>query len=82
METYIKNYQYILDKTKVLQLPPDAWKFTADDNSMYTNIDTEHATYVISWWLDELAANSQLPNNFPLEAVKVAMTLIMKNNVF
>ena len=47
---------------------------------MYTYIDTKHAIKVISWWLNKL--NAQLPNNFPLEAVKAAMKLIMKNNVF
>ncbi|KAL7523901.1 hypothetical protein ACHAWF_000737 [Thalassiosira exigua] len=47
---------------------------------MYTNIDTDHAIYVIGTWLDALG--NQLPSGFPLEAVKEAMELIMKNNIF
>jgi len=49
---------------------------------MYTNILTDHALEVISWWLDNLYLTNQLPEGFPLEAVKKAMKLIMKNNIF
>ena len=49
---------------------------------MYTNIDTDHAIKVISEWLDSLNLNNQLPANFPLEAVKEAMVLVIKNNIF
>ena len=47
---------------------------------MYNNIDTDHAIQVISWWLDEL--EPELPNSFPMEAVKYAMKIIMRNNIF
>ena len=45
---------------------------------MYTNIDTAHAIQVIGLWLNSL----QLPEGFPLEAVKDAMVLVTKNNIF
>ncbi|KAL7553243.1 hypothetical protein ACHAWF_016502 [Thalassiosira exigua] len=45
---------------------------------MYTNIDTEHAITAITVWLDSL----DLPNDYPLGAVKEAMVLVMKNNIF
>ena len=45
---------------------------------MYTNIDTNHTIEVISQWLDSLS----LPEGFPLAAVKSAMELVMRNNIF
>ena len=59
-------------------LPWNAYLFSADANSMYTNIDTAHALIVIGAWLDSL----ELPDGFPLKAVKEAMKLIMQNNIF
>ena len=47
---------------------------------MYTNIDTDHAVKVISTWLDNL--KDQLLQDFPLSAVKAAMILVMRNNLF
>ena len=81
VKTYLKNSTSLLDMLERLgQLPPNAWLFTADANSMYTNIDTDHAIEVIGMWLDSL--KDQLPPDFPLEAVKEAMELVMKNNIF
>ena len=79
--TYIKDSKELLTKLADLgALPPNARLFTADAVSVYTNIDTDHAIEVISAWLDSL--QHQLPKNFPLEAVKAAMILVMKNNIF
>ena len=83
LPTYIKNSTQLLQWFEDLGvLPHNAYLFTADANSMYTNIDTDHAIKVISEWLDSLHHNKQLPANFPLEAVKEAMMLVMKNNIF
>ena len=49
-----------------------------DADSMYTNIDTVHALEVIGMWLDSL----DLPKGFPLRAVKEAMALVTKKNIF
>ena len=79
--TYIRDSNHLLDLLNELgELSPNSKVFVADANSMYTNIDTVHAIQVISAWLDGLAA--QLPANFPLEAVKEAMKLVMENNIF
>lgn len=81
--TYIKDSKELLSRLKQLGiLPPNAKLFTADANSMYTNIDTEHAIEVITKWLKNLQDNNKLPPNFPLGAVLEAMELVMRNNVF
>ena len=80
--TYIKDSQQVLDEIKTIELPPNAKLFTCDANSMYNNIDTEHAITVISWWLKDMDEKEQLPANFPLEAVIHAMKTIMRNNIF
>ncbi|KAL7516390.1 hypothetical protein ACHAWF_000050, partial [Thalassiosira exigua] len=49
---------------------------------MYNNIDTSHAIEMIGTWLDELSLRPDFPSDFPLDAVKEAMVLIMRNNIF
>ena len=79
--TYIKDSNHLLDMlAEIKDIPPNAKLWTSDANSMYTNIDTKHAIEVIGLWLDGLA--DQLPDDFPLEAVKEAMVLVMENNIF
>jgi len=79
--TYIRDSTQLLEQLQQLgPLPPGAKIFTADANSMYTNICTDHAIEMISMWLDTL--KSDLPEGFPLEAVKEAMEIVMRNNLF
>ncbi len=79
--TYIKDSNHLLDMlADIKDIPPNAKLWTSDANSMYTNINTPHAIQVISLWLDGLA--DRLPHDFPLEAVKEAMILVMENNIF
>ena len=78
--SYIRDSHELLAKLKALgRLPRGTKVFTADAVSMYTNIDTEHAIQVISAWLDSL---SELPLDFPVNAVKDAMKIVMRNNIF
>ena len=63
-------------------LPPWAFVFKSDARSMYTNIDTEHAIFIICLWLDELSKHPDFPEDFPLDAIKEAINIIMCNNHF
>ncbi|KAL7529764.1 hypothetical protein ACHAWF_003108, partial [Thalassiosira exigua] len=49
---------------------------------MYTNINTDHAIDMIGSWLDSLEERERLPDGFPIDDVKEAMTLVMRNNLF
>ena len=83
IKTYIKDSKELLTKLHELgALPSNARIFTADANSMYTNIDTDHAIEVITAWLTNLSNTHQLPYGFPLQAVLKAMELVMRNNIF
>ena len=83
VKTYLKDSSSLLDMLESIgDLPANAYLFTADANSMYTNIDTPHAISVIGRWLDALSKEGNLPADFPTEAVKSAMTLVMENNIF
>ena len=79
--TYIRDGQQVLDELALLVLTPRHRIFVADANSMYNNIDTDHAIMVISAWLDEIGALID-DDFFPVEAIKAAMTIIMRNNIF
>ena len=81
--TYIKDSGQLLDKLDELDVLESGSKlFTADANSMYTNINTDHAIQVNTVWLGELNDNGLLPDKFPTAAVIEAMGLVMRNNVF
>jgi hypothetical protein len=76
--SYLKNSSDLIKKLKKLGwCPMNARLFTADAQSMYTNIDTMHAIQVIGQWLDNL--QSRLHPMFPLEAVKEAIMIVMTN---
>ena len=71
LPTYIKDSNQLLEELANLGvLPPNAKLATADANSMYTIIDTDHAILDIGLWLDSLQINNQLPPNFPLGAMQ------------
>ena len=80
--TYVRDGNQVLDKIKHLKLPPHTLLFVTDANSMYNNIDTDHAIRVITWWLKDLSRKNELPANFPLHAVLEATTIMMRNNIF
>ena len=81
--TYTRDTGTVIDFIGTIQdLPPNAKLFTADADSMYTNIDTTHAIQVIGDWLEEIKVDPAFPKNWPFEAIKEAMGLIMRFNIF
>ena len=80
IESYLRDGNQLLEELKDIQLHPNDRVFTCDANSMYNNIDTKHAIEVITWLLDELKPRMDI--DFPINAIKDAMVLIMTNNLF
>jgi hypothetical protein len=79
--TYLQDTSHLLSLLRETgKLPHGARLFTADANSMYTNVDTEHGIQTISNFLDD--HKEELPHDFPIKAVKAALRLVMTNNVF
>ena len=81
--SYIKDSQDLIDKlSKLGWLPPNAKHFTADAVSMYTNINIEYAIAMIMAWFHNQKHTKNLPPDFPLNEVIVAMALVMHDNLF
>ena len=82
VSSFVQDSQQIVEEVRQLRVPPNALLCTMDAQSMYNNIDTEHAIAVLDEWLDHLDATNQLPPLYPLDAIKDAYRLIMRNNLF
>ena len=81
--TYVRDTSQVIEELKPINdLPNNAFVFAGDAESMYTNILTEHCLQILYKWLDRLAAQGLLPKGFPIQAIKVAMAVIMRNNIF
>ena len=79
--TYIQDSAHLIRLLQELgQLPPGAKIFIADAVGMYTHIDTRHGLEKVSDWIDDFP--DELPSDFPVKAVKAALALVMKNNIF
>ena len=78
--TFIRDGQQVLDDVLPLVIPPNACIWSADADSMYNNIKTDHADEVLTEWLLEIAP--LIGDDFPVEAIIAAMRIIMRNNIF
>ena len=54
----------------------------ADANSIYANIDTEHALTILRLFLEELDREGLLPLDFKIELVIEAARIVMTWNIF
>ena len=76
MPAYFKSSYVLKEELLSLRLPPNAVLFTADADSMYTNIDTDHALTIIGEYID----NNPRSTGNPI-ALKSALNIIMKNMI-
>jgi hypothetical protein len=75
--SYFKSSFDLKKELSVLTLPPGCFLFTADAESMYTNIPTDRALLFIGQYL----RRERFPD-IPVEALMEALQLVMKNNIF
>ena len=79
--TYLQDTIYLLrllwDTGK---LPIEAKLFTADANSMYTNVNTEHGIQTIIDFLGDHL--DELVHDFPIKEFKAALRNVMTNDIF
>ena len=78
--SYFKNSFTLLQQLYELDLPPGARLFTADAKSMYTNIPTSFGLATVARHLREYRLD--VDRSFPTDAVRTALSLVMRNNVF
>jgi hypothetical protein len=77
--SYIKSlYDFKELITKLPTLPPNAYIFTADAVSMYTNIETIPALKEISNYI----RLNKRDNGYIRNAINAGLDLVMKNNIF
>ena len=79
--SYIKDSNHILKKlNNISNLPSNARFFTADANSMYTNIDTPQGIEAFGNFLQHF--HREIPDDFPTELFLQVLNIVMTNNVF
>ena len=78
---HLKDSKSLLRRLRKLgQLPDTAFLVTADAESMYTNIDTNHGLETLAKWFQ--LHHQELPQDYNVEMVLKATKLVMHNNVF
>jgi hypothetical protein len=76
---YFKSIQDLQTMLSKMVIPPHTFFFTADAESMYTNIDTNRALAYISSYIQDHAAEFEFCS---VEALIEALKIFMKNNIF
>jgi hypothetical protein len=77
---YLKDSWHFLNVVKALKNLKGKKILTADAQSMYTNINTEHTVGITARWFD--LHDESLPPQFPKKAIITAIEKLMTSNVF
>jgi hypothetical protein len=76
---YFKSSQDLHKMLSAMVIPPHTFFFTADAESMYTNIDTNRALAYISSYIRDHVAEFEF---YSVEALVEALKIVMKNSIF
>eukprot|EP00957_Ditylum_brightwellii_P155382 11828028-Ditylum_brightwellii.AAC.1 len=79
MPMYLADSKQLKDDLIQLNILPGAKIFTTDATYVYTNLKTEFALDALGKCL---AKNNEQFCHLPLRAIKMALTIVMTNNVF
>ncbi|KAL2076550.1 hypothetical protein ACEWY4_027853 [Coilia grayii] len=70
--SYIKDTYDFLEKIKTLIIPQEAFLFTIDVESLYTNIDIELGLDAVKLWFEKYP-NQNRPDKFLLELLEISL---------
>lgn len=76
--SFFKNSFECLQQLRELEVPANAFFFTADATSLYTNIPTEPALEIVSEYLRENAKDY----SYNVDALVAALEIVFRNNLF
>ena len=77
---YLKDSWQFLNDVQNLENLQGYKLITSDANSMCTNINTEHASSILTKWM--IVHSDDIPDNFSINLVLVGIERLMKYNVF
>ena len=77
---YLKDSWHFLNDIRNLKNLQNCKLVTADATAMYTNINTDHAIYVLNQWFD--LHQSELPQDYPKDLILSGIRRLMSYNVF
>jgi hypothetical protein len=79
VKSYIKNSFTVIQDLSTMEIPENAFLFSVDTKSMYTNINTNIGVQAIK---DFITSNEEsLPSDFPSNLFLQILEIVMKNNV-
>jgi hypothetical protein len=80
IQSFLKDSYTLIEELKTFRIPETAKIFTADAQSMYTNIDTTTGLATMRDFLNHNKEN--LPTDFPCTLFLQVLEIVMKNNIF
>jgi hypothetical protein len=80
VKSFVKDTTTVIKEIKELNLPQEVLLFSADANSMCTNIETNLSITAIHDFL--LHNSSHLPQDYPSNLILQILSIVMNNNIF
>jgi hypothetical protein len=80
IKSHVKNSVEVIRDIQKLDLPDNALLFSADAQSMYTNIDTDLGLQAFADFFED--NKTKISPNFPINLFLQVLELVMKNNIF
>jgi len=80
IKSHVKNSVEVIKDIKKLDIPDNALLFSADAQSMYTNIDTDIGLQAFADFFED--NKTKISPNFPVNLFLQVLELVMRNNIF
>jgi uncharacterized protein YbcV (DUF1398 family) len=80
IRSHVKNSIEVITDIKALTIPENALLFSADAQSMYTNIDTNTGLQAFTDFFED--NKEKISSEFPVNLFLKILDIVMKNNIF